>query len=140
MWEVRFSLPIGLLLLLATAVQAAQKPTVGFFFWGYGDNGKPLVPPSIFEKMKGNETSAPIATHVIAGSGHQVTTNGTWIIPNTTSDKWLSDQINSAHAAGLGFVPLIAGCSLAELRGLVLNASRVTRFVEELVEDAMTND
>ena len=156
---------------LAQSVLAVQKPSVGFFFWGYGDNGKPLVPHSIFEKMKGNTTSAPIATHVIAGSGHQVrlheiwmlryrfihartsravlvqcvhvycqvTTNGTWIIPNTTSYTWLREQINLTHTAGLGFVPLIAGCSLTELRDLVLNSSRVDEFVNDLVEDAVTN-
>ena len=44
------------------------------------------------------------------------------------------------YAAGLGFVPLIAGCSLAELRALVLNTSRVAAFVGELVEDAVRND
>ena len=71
---------------------------------------------------------------------HQVTTNGTWIIPNTTSYTWLREQINVTHAAGLGFVPLIAGCSLAELRDLVLNSSRVDQFVNDLVEDAVRNE
>ena len=72
MAQLLFKLSLVLFFSVVVAAQADQKPTVAFFFWGYGKDSKPLVPPYIFEKMKGNDTSAPIATHVIAGSGHQV--------------------------------------------------------------------
>ena len=43
------------------------------------------------------------------------------------------------YAAGLGFVPLIAGCSLAELRALVLNPPSVAAFMGEPAEEDVRN-
>jgi hypothetical protein len=73
---------------------------------------------------------------VIGGCGHEVTTNGTWRIPN---DPWLAGQVATIHAANLTFVPLIAGCTLDELRALVLNSSAVDAFVADLAADAARN-
>ena len=82
----------------------------------------------------------PIATGIIGGCGHQVTQNGTWIIPNTTSYMWLAGQVAKVHAANLTFVPLIAGCTLDDLRALVFNQTAVDTFVAALAADAAHND
>ena len=125
-------------LISAAAVGATAPPlSVSFFFWGYGDDGKPLVPDSIFLKMAANATAGSIATGVIGGCGHSVGDNGTMGIPDS---PWLAAQVAAAHGAGMGFVPLVAGCSLAQLRALVLDSSAAGACVATLVADAVAHD
>ena len=108
-----------MLLLFSTLLAPvfSSTPAVSFFFWGYGTDHKPLVPDSIFAKMQQNATKSPVATSIIGGCGHAVHDNGQWGFPNNT---WLTGEVSKAHNAGLGFVPLIAGCTLTQLRALVL--------------------
>tara|TARA_B110000208_G_scaffold166669_1_gene205691 strand:+ start:233 stop:1831 length:1599 start_codon:yes stop_codon:yes gene_type:complete len=122
----------------ASTVRVAQgaplpsPASVGFFFWGYGTDGKPLVPASIFLKMAANATGGRIANLIIGGCGHSLGS-----IPES---PWLAAQVAAAHDAGIGFVPLIAGCTLAQLRAMVFNASAVKTFVSALVADAVKHE
>ena len=98
---------------------------------------KPLVPPGILAMMTGNGSAPPAATGIIGGCGHALHDNGTFGIPDS---PWLKQQVGIAHGANLTFTPLIAGCTLVQLRSLVFAPAKVTAFVDAFVADAMAND
>ena len=83
--------------------------------------------------MVGNGTAGSrAATGVIGGCGHAIHDNGTFGIP---SSSWLSAQVAAAHGANLTFVPLVAGCTLAQLRALVFSSTKVDAFIAAMVAD-----
>eukprot|EP01049_Picozoa_sp_SAG25_P013696 SAG25_NODE_2195_length_1853_cov_1.716648_3_plen_212_part_00 len=49
-------------------------------------------------------------------------------------------QVVAAHAANLTFVPLVAGCTLAQLRALIFSPKRVDTFVAAMVSDAVKHN
>ena len=120
----------------AAAQQGPPGPTSEWWFWGYGPS-KPLVPPALFAVMTGNGTAAPAASGVIGGCGHALGSNGSFSIPHS---PWLQAQVASAHAHNLTFVPLVAGCTLVQLRALLSDEGKVSAFVEAFAADLAAND
>ena len=118
------------------AAQQEGPPTSEWWFWGYGPS-KPLVPPALFAVMTGNGTAAPAASGVIGGCGHALGSNGSFSIPHS---PWLQAEVASAHAHNLTFVPLVAGCTLVQLRALLSNEDKVSAFVEAFAADLAAND
>eukprot|EP01052_Picozoa_sp_SAG31_P048433 SAG31_NODE_10132_length_1179_cov_1.378704_1_plen_304_part_00 len=99
---------------------------------------KPLVPPAVFAVMAGNGSAgSAAATGIIGGCGHQLGGNGTFKIP---SSPWLTAQVAAAHGANLTWTPLVAGCTLEQLRQLIFFPARVDAFVTAMVKDAVEND
>ena len=75
---------------------------------------KPLVPAGVFGLMAGNGSAgSAAATGVIGGCGHAIRDNGAFSIP---AGPWLRAQVAAAKAANLTWTPLVAGCTLAQLR------------------------
>ena len=100
---------------------------------------KPLIPAALLSIMAGDSAKGilPAATGVIGGVGHALGDDGTFSIP--ASDPWLKAQVAAAHRSNLTFVPLIAGCTLVQLRALVFSPRNVDVFVAAFVADAMAH-
>jgi hypothetical protein len=62
------------------------------------------------------------------------------VFSSIPSSPWLAAQVVAAHAANLTFVPLVAGCTLAQLRTLIFSPKRVDTFVAAMVSDAVKHN